>query len=184
MEGRGGGATSPAAEFEAALLPHLEGLFRLARSLMRGNRAEAEDLVQDAVLRAFQAYPRFQPGTNLRAWLFRILRNSYVDLLRRKGHQAELAHLDPVVAGQDPAVEEFRTRVARERAEADLESALAQLPAAHRLTLLLVDGEGLRYEEAAEIMECPIGTVRSRVHRSRHLLRQHLLRIWRARASS
>ena len=184
MGGPEGGAGASPAEFEAALLPHLESMFRLARSLMRGNRADTEDLGQDAVLRAFQAFPRFRPGTNLRAWLFRILRNSYVDLLRRKGRQAELADLEEASAEHDPAVEEFRAQAARERAEADLESALAQLPAEHRLTLLLVDGEGMRYEEAAEVMECPIGTVRSRVHRGRHLLRQYLLEIWRGRAPS
>ncbi|MBI2154204.1 MAG: sigma-70 family RNA polymerase sigma factor [Candidatus Rokubacteria bacterium] len=79
------------AEFESAVFPHLEAMARLARSLLRGNQADAQDLVQDAALRAFRAFPRFQPGTNLRAWLFRILRNTYVDLLRRKGRRAELA---------------------------------------------------------------------------------------------
>lgn len=184
MGGPEGGAGASRAEFEAALLPHLPSMLRLARSLMRGNQADAEDLVHDAVLRAFQAFPRFQPGTNPRAWLFQILRNSYVDLLRHRGRQAELADLEEVSAEHDPAVEEFRAQAARERAEADLESALNQLPAEYRLTLLLVDGEGMRYEEAAEVMECPVGTVRSRVHRGRHLLRQHLLQLWRARASS
>jgi RNA polymerase sigma-70 factor (ECF subfamily) len=156
------------AEFEAALLPHLEAMARLARFLMRGNRADAEDLVQDAVLRAFQAFPRFQPGTNLRAWLFRILRNTYVDLLRKRGRHAEVMDLEEMAPEDDPAVEEFRAQVAREGTEADLEAALAQLPAELRIALLLVDGEGLHYDEVAQILECPVG---------------QLLEIWRREAS-
>lgn len=166
------------------MLPHLEAMSRLARFLMRGNPADAEDLVQDAVLRAFEAFPRFQPGTNVRAWLFRILRNTYVDLLRRRGHQAELIGLAAEVPESGSAVEEFRAQVARERAEADLEVALAQLPVELRMALLVVDGEGMRYDEVAEVMDCPIGTVRSRLHRARRLLRQQLLEIWRRKATS
>lgn len=172
------------AEFEASVLPHLEAMSRLARFLMRGNPADAEDLVQDAVLRAFEAFPRFQPGTNVRAWLFRILRNTYVDLLRRRGHQAELIDLAAEAPESGSAVEEFRVQAARERAEADLEVALAQLPVELRMALLLVDGEGMRYDEVAEVMDCPIGTVRSRLHRARRLLRQQLLEIWRRKATS
>ncbi len=171
----------PGLRFEAAVLPHLQALSRLGRFLMRGNRAEAEDLVQDTMLRAFQAYPRFQPGTNLRAWLFRILRNTYVDLLRRRGRQAELAESLDMAPESARAIEEFQAQAVRERSEADMEVALAQLPAELRLALLLVDGEGMRYDEVAEAMDCPVGTVRSRLHRGRRLLRQRLLEIWRTR---
>lgn len=150
------------AEFESAVFPHLETMARLARSLLRGNQADAEDLVQDAALRAFRAFPRFQPGTNLRAWLFRILRNTYVDLLRRKGRRAELAESLETAPENDLAFEEFRAQATRERAEADLEAVLSQLPAELRMVLLLVDGEGMRYDEVAEVMECPVGTIRSR----------------------
>ena len=170
-------------EFEAAALPHLEAMFRFARFLMRGSQADAEDLVQDAMLRAFAAFPRFQPGTNIRAWLFRILRNSYVDLLRKRGRQAELAETLEMAGENDPAVDEFRAQVVRERAEADVEAALTRLPAELRMALLLVDGEGMRYDEVAEIMDCPVGTVRSRLHRGRRLLRQRLLELWRSKAS-
>lgn len=165
------------------MLPHLEAMSRLARFLMRGNQADAEDLVQDAIVRAFEAFPRFQAGTNLRAWLFRILRNTYVDLLRKRGRQAELAELDGEIPENSRAVEEFRAEVVRERTGADLEAALAELPAELRLALLLVDGEGMRYDEVAEVMGCPAGTVRSRLHRGRRLLRQQLLEVWRRKAS-
>jgi RNA polymerase sigma-70 factor (ECF subfamily) len=87
-----------------------------------------------------------------------------------------------VVEG-DAAVEEFRAQAACARTEADLEAALANLPAELRLTLLLVDGEGMRYDEVAQIMECPVGTVRSRLHRGRRLLRQQLLALWRRKAN-
>lgn len=170
-------------EFEAVVLPHLEAMLRLARFLMRGNLADAEDLVQDTVLRAFEAFPRFQPGTNLRAWLFRILRNAYVDLLRRRGRQAELTESLAMPQESNFAVDEFRAQAVRERTEADLEVALAELPADLRLALLLVDGEEMRYDEVAEVMECPVGTVRSRLHRGRRLLREQLLKLWRDRAS-
>lgn len=159
-------------------------MFRLARFLMRGNRADAEDLVQDAMLRAFAAFPRFQPGTNFRAWLFRILRNAYVDLLRKRGYRPQAVDLQELGQESDPAVKEFRAQAARERTEADLEAALANLPAELRLALLLVDGEGMRYDEVAQIMECPVGTVRSRLHRGRRLLRQQLLALWRRKANS
>lgn len=183
IHGTWGGAESSRAEFEAAALPHLEAMFRLARFLMRGNRADAEDLVQDAVLRAFEAFPRFRPGTNLRAWLFQILRNTYADLLRRKGRQAELNDSIEAASESGPALEEFRAQATRSRAEADVEAALAQLPAELRVALLLVDGEGMRYDEVAEVMDCPVGTVRSRLHRGRRLLRQQLLQVWREKAS-
>lgn len=183
MAEEGGGRLSPRADFEAAVLPHLDGLFRLARFLMRGDTAAAEDLAQEAVLRAFQAFPRFQPGTNLRAWLFRILRNSYVDLLRKRGRRLEVADPDELEAENDTAVEEFRAAAARALAEADLENALESLPPELRMAVLLVDGEGFPYDEVAEIMECPVGTVRSRLHRARRLLRQRLLEIWRRKLS-
>jgi RNA polymerase sigma-70 factor (ECF subfamily) len=171
------------AEFESMVLPQLEAMARLARFLLRGNRADAEDLVHDVVLRAFGAFPRFQPGTNLRAWLFRILRNTYVDHLRRHGREGRLLDREVEAPEAGPAVEEFRAEARRERSAADLEAALDRLPAELRMVLLLVDGEGMRYEEVAQVMECPIGTVRSRLHRGRRLLRQQLLAIWRGPTS-
>lgn len=176
----GGGAGH---EFECAVLPYLNPLARFARFLMRGNRADAEDLVQEAVLRAFEAFSRFQRGTNLRAWLFRILRNTYVDRLRRQGRERRLIDRDADAPETGPAVEEFQSRARRECSAADLEAALGELPGELRMVLLLVDGEAMRYEEVAQVMECPVGTVRSRVHRGRRLLRQTLLETWRGQAS-
>jgi RNA polymerase sigma-70 factor (ECF subfamily) len=106
-----------------------------------------------------------------------------VDLLRRKGRQAERNDSIEAASESGPALEEFRAQAARSRAEADVEAALAQLPAELRVALLLVDGEGMRYDEVAEVMDCPVGTVRSRLHRGRRLLRQQLLQVWREKAS-
>lgn len=178
----GATGSSVRGEFESMVLPHLDAMVRLARFLMRGNRAEAEDLVQDAVLRAFEAFPRFQRGTNLRAWLFRILRNTYVDRLRRHGRERELIDRGADAPETGSALRDFQAQARRECSAADLEAALDQLPTELRLGLLLVDGEEMRYEEVAQVMECPVGTVRSRLHRGRHLLRQQLLDIWRSQA--
>lgn len=172
------------AKFESAVLPFLGAMARLARFLLRGNRADAEDLVQDAVLRAFQAFPRFEPGTNLRAWLFRILRNTHVDRLRRSGREKQLIDREAEVPESGPDVEEFLAHARRDCSAADLEAALERLPAELRVALLLADGEGMRYDEVAHVMECPVGTVRSRLHRGRHLLRRQLLEVWGSRASS
>lgn len=171
------------AQFESAVLPVLGAMARLARFLLRGNRADAEDLVQDAVLRAFQAFPRFEHGTNLRAWLFRILRNTYADRLRRSGREKQLVDRDAEVPESGPDVEEFLAQARRDCSAADLEAALERLPAELRLVVLLVDGEGMRYDEVAQVMDCPVGTVRSRLHRGRRLLRQQLREIWRLEAS-
>ncbi len=183
MNDNGSAGQFARADFESRVLPQLEAITRLARHLLRGNRADAEDLVHDAVLRAFDAFPRFQPGTNLRAWLFRILRNTYVDRLRRHGRESQLIDREAQVPESGPAVAEFLAQARRDCSAAELEAALEQLPAELRLVLLLVDGEGMRYEEVAHVMECPIGTVRSRLHRGRRLLRQQLLEMWRGQAS-
>jgi RNA polymerase sigma-70 factor, ECF subfamily len=125
-------------EFEDLVLPHLEALARLARFLVPQNRAEAEDLVQGALLRAYTAFPRFQPGTNLRAWLFRILRNTWVELLRRQGRAADA--LTELGWESLPTSEALRAEAARAASEADVEAALGRLPGDLRVALLLVDG--------------------------------------------
>lgn len=173
-------ALTPGREaFEAVALPHLEAVLRFALSLMRGHRGDAEDLAQETFLRAFASFPRFEAGTNVRAWLFRILRNAYVDLLRRRGREPEAEGEEHSEEANRLAAAEFRARAARERAAADLEAALARLPVELRTVILLADGEGMPYAEIAQVMECPMGTVRSRLHRARRLVRQHLLAIWR-----
>jgi RNA polymerase sigma-70 factor, ECF subfamily len=135
---------------------------------MTHNAADAEDLVQETFLRAYRAFDRFTPGTNIRAWLFTILYRVRTDALRRTGRSPETVELE----GEGPGV------AARQEVQAqvgtDLARALAGLPELFRAAVLLRDGEGLTYEEIARVMEVPIGTVMSRIHRGRALLRAAL----------
>jgi len=164
------------------VLIHLDALHHVALRLTR-NRAEAEDIVQEAFVRAFRSFHRFNPGTNCRAWLFTILRNVFLNRLRSQGREvpeAEMSGLDQAEAMVDTHVganpeERFLQTVLH----GDVDRALMTLPLAFRETVLLVDIEGLTYREVAEIVGCPIGTVMSRLSRGRALLRRALVRFAR-----
>jgi RNA polymerase sigma-70 factor (ECF subfamily) len=160
----------------AEALGHADALFRLAYHLA-GNETDAEDLVQDTFARAFGATARFSEGTNLKAWLFRILRNAYIDDYRR-------ARANPVEGGfddddprllapqellrDDQELERLRKVVAE-----DIEAALATLSPDAR-TIVLLELEGLTESELAGVLGCPLGTVKSRLMRARLALRQKL----------
>ncbi len=173
-------------EFEEVALVHLDALYRFALRLTH-NRAEAEDLVQEACLRAFLSFHRFNPGTNCRAWLFTILRHIFLNRLPRAGRErpegdAALREVAPDGApGQarvvgNPEEEFFQTVL-----HGDVDRALKALPLVFREAVVLADLEGLSYKEAGEALGCPIGTVMSRLSRGRHLLRQALARYARER---
>ena len=165
--------------FEAEVLPHLDAAYRLAR-ILSGRQDEAEDLVQEACLRAFAGFGGYQRGTNARAWLLTILRRVYLNDRRRLRAQPLLLSLGrPNDAGEllDPADTEApgpEEQALRNLDRATVLAALAQLPEAYRSALALVDLEGLRYAEAAAVLECPPGTVMSRLHRGRQQLAQRL----------
>jgi len=132
---------------------------------MTHNAADAEDLVQETFLRAYRAFDSFAAGTDIRAWLFTILHRVRTDALRRRGRAPQTVELD----AEGPAVaprQENQVQVG-----VDLERALAALPETFRTAVLLRDHEGLSYEEIAGVMDVPIGTVMSRIHRGRALLR-------------
>jgi RNA polymerase sigma-70 factor (ECF subfamily) len=159
-------------------LVHLDALYHVALRLTR-NRAEAEDVVQEACLRAFRAFDRFDPGTNCRAWLFTILRNVFLNRVRSQGREVletEVGSLDAVEAAVDSRVErgspeeEFLQTVLH----GDVDRAIKALPLAFREAVVLVDLEGLSYREAAEVLRCPLGTVMSRLFRGRAHLRRAL----------
>lgn len=150
----------------AALMPHLRAF---ARSLTAGNAALADDLVQDTLLKALEAQSQFQPGTNLKAWMFTILRNQHLSLMRRKRTRNEVPDDDIELLGSVPAFQESRLEVAAFR------RAFAELGPDHRTVLVLVCIHGLPYDEVAEIMDCEVGTVKSRVNRARSALKRMLL---------
>lgn len=153
-------------------LGHLDALYATARRLTR-NPAAAEDLVQDTYVKAFRNRRRFQPGTNLRAWLFAILHNTFLnDVRRQKGSPVEVD--DETVAraaDRRPAPEPTPEEALIARASAaEVDAALASLPEAFRMAVWLRDAQELSYAEIAEVLQVPVGTVMSRISRGRRLL--------------
>ncbi|MFQ5898874.1 MAG: sigma-70 family RNA polymerase sigma factor [Candidatus Methylomirabilia bacterium] len=160
-------------EFHRQALSHLDALYNLAVYLTR-NGAEAEDLVQETYLRAFRFSHRFQRGTNLKAWMFQILRNTFLTFYHEREREPPISEErmtdEPAPMFHDAPVED-RASV---EAHADLGRALARLPEEFRTVLLLAEVEELRLEEVAQIMGCPVGTVKSRVFRAKERLREIL----------
>jgi RNA polymerase sigma-70 factor (ECF subfamily) len=158
-------------------LSHLDALYNLARWLTR-DPAEAEDLVQEAYLRAIRAAHQFQPGTNLRAWLFQILRNTFFSLYKRKARGPEV--MDPAVldgmapSGGAARPDDRLAGPADGTAGLDLTAALNRLPEEYRTVVLLADLEEFSMGEIAAILECPVGTVKSRLFRARGILKELL----------
>ena len=167
--------------FTEEALSHMDAMYGVACRLTR-NPTEAEDLVQDALVKAMRARDQFHAGTNLKAWMFRILTNTFINKYRRGGLERSLFEgpdADPLADGwvsastmrqlRDPEQIALRPIVAGEVAKA-----LDALPAEFKLAVILCDVEEFSYEEIAEIMGCPIGTVMSRLHRGRKLLQKSL----------
>jgi RNA polymerase sigma-70 factor (ECF subfamily) len=163
-------------------LVHLDALYHVALRLTR-NRAEAEDVVQEAFLRAFRSFNRFNPGTNCRAWLFTILRNVFLNRVRAQGREVlegEMGGLDQAEVMADTHAETNpEERFLQTVLHGDVDRALTTLPLAFRETVMLVDIEGLTYREVADVVGCPMGTIMSRLSRGRQLLRRSLVRFAR-----
>jgi RNA polymerase sigma-70 factor (ECF subfamily) len=165
--------------FEALALPHLEAVARFARSLTRGG-AEADDLVQETYLNALRYWKTFVPGHDPRVWLFAICRNEFVHLRRAQGRIIEsdeedldampavLGHIEAWREGLGALFDQIDVRPAIERA-------VDTLPEPHRSVLVIVDVEGRTYDEAATILDVPIGTVRSRLFRARRAIQGALI---------
>jgi RNA polymerase sigma-70 factor, ECF subfamily len=166
--------------FEAEALPLLPGMHAAARHLTR-NASDAQDLVQEAYLRAYRGFARFEPGTNLRAWLHRILMNTFINDHRKRRRRPELIlgagsdhgslYWRTVEGDPEPSAEDL---VLASLPEEAVQAALASLPAQFRLAVLLADVQGLSYKEIAELAGVPIGTVMSRLHRGRRALSKQL----------
>jgi RNA polymerase sigma-70 factor (ECF subfamily) len=169
-------------EFEREALVHLDSLYGAAYRLTRNPR-DAEDLVQDAVLRAYRFWDSFEKDSNCKAWLLRILTNTFINEYQRKKRSREV--LDAAAAEQDATdgvlvhagaqLQRDAEQVLVERSVSDdVQRALEALPDDFRTAVVLCDIEGLSYKEIAEIMECPVGTVMSRLFRGRRLLQGSL----------
>jgi len=165
------------AEFERVALPQLSHIYTSAFYLTR-DKTEAEDLVQETYLRALRFFDKFQPGTNCRAWLLSILRNLFINRYRQKRKEPEKVDWEKIEQVYESMVQQGE-KAERDNPENQLisrlmdeevERALRELSEEYRMAIVLVDIEELSYEEAAKVMECAIGTVRSRVSRGRRML--------------
>ena len=161
-------------------MTHLDHLYRVAFYLVR-NRDEAQDIVQETCVRAFDSHQQFTPGTNMKAWLTRILYNLFFDQYQRKKRMVSIDEKDDTagvgldywakLAGENPGPEKQLLNL---ELNAKIQDALGRIPEEFRAAIILVDMGDFSYAEAAGIMSCPIGTVRSRLSRGRRLLHEFL----------
>ncbi|MBK9793442.1 MAG: sigma-70 family RNA polymerase sigma factor [Sphingobacteriales bacterium] len=165
--------------FEDELLPHADALYNFAYHLTY-NEEDANDLVQDTFMKAFRFINSFDSGTNAKAWLFKILKNGFINEYRRKKKEPSKVDYEDIIAYQD--ADEDKGGVAFDLREDifdgmmgdEITIALNSLPIDFKTVILLCDIEGFTYEEIAKIIDIPIGTVRSRLHRARNMLKESL----------
>jgi RNA polymerase sigma-70 factor (ECF subfamily) len=172
------------AQFSDLAMEYMPALYTAALRMTR-NPADAEDLVQETYLKAYRAFASFESGTNLKAWLYRILTNTYINTYRAKQRRPDIADVEDVEdlylyhrlsgeqsaslgrSAEDEALDRFT--------DTDVKAAIESLPDSFRMAVLLADVEGFSYKEIAEITEVPIGTVMSRIHRGRKALQKALV---------
>jgi RNA polymerase sigma-70 factor (ECF subfamily) len=178
------------ARFADQAMEHMPGLFTAAMRMTR-NRADAEDLLQETYLKAYRAFGGFTEGTNIRAWLYRILTNTYINIYRAKKRRPDESDIEDVEdlylyrrlgggeasklgrSAEDEVLDHFT--------DGDVKAAIEALPEQFRIAVLLADVEGFQYKEIAEILDIPIGTVMSRLHRGRKALQKSLFDFGRER---
>ncbi|WP_376784160.1 sigma-70 family RNA polymerase sigma factor [Demequina capsici] len=168
-------------DFETEALSYMDQLYAAALRMTR-NGADAEDLVQETYAKAFAAQDKFAPGTNLKAWLYRIQTNAFINTYRKKQREPKRSDAEAVEDWQLAAAAEHTSSGLASAEDAALDSigdseikrALAELSDDFRMAVYLSDVEGFAYKEIAEIMDTPVGTVMSRLHRGRKLLREKL----------
>lgn len=177
--------------FASLLSAHQEKLYRVAYR-MTGHHEDAQDLLQDALLEAFRSFKKFQRGTYFEKWLYRIMTNTFIDRQRRAKRVGWVQSLDAPVSGADDDGEIAGREVAdwdsdparaalRNTFDEPIQKALDALQPEFRMVLILSDVEEFSYEEISEMMGTPVGTVRSRLHRARAAVKQHLSRKGRSR---
>ncbi|GJQ63335.1 MAG: RNA polymerase sigma factor RpoE [Melioribacteraceae bacterium] len=162
-------------DFEEEALPHMDALYNFALK-MTGDSDTADDLIQDTYMKAFKFFDKFEKGTNCKAWLFRILKNSYINDYRKQSKEPDKVDYDDIenfyenikaneIKSSHLVHDDFSKLM-----DDDISEAITTLPEDFRTVIILSDIEGFTYEEIAEFVDCPIGTVRSRLHRARKML--------------
>ena len=166
-------------DFEREAIPHNDILYNYALR-MTANPDDAKDLVQETFLKAYRFWDKYEKGTNIRAWLFRIMKNSYINRYRKEKKEPATVDYDEIqnfyntirYESSDP--NDLQEKIFGGLLEDDVARAIESLPEDFRTVIILCDIEGLMYEEIAEFVDSPIGTVRSRLHRGRKMLRDKL----------
>lgn len=172
-------------EFARQAMPHANTMYAVALR-MTGNDKEAEDLVQDAMLRSFRFFEKFTPGTNLKAWLIKVMTNIFLNRLKRIARRPAMVEFDAIEdlvgeVDEDWADISSTQKDFREYLDENVANALDELPVEYRVPVLLMAIDGFSYREIAEAMECPVGTVMSRLYRGRRMLERRLLSYARGR---
>jgi RNA polymerase sigma-70 factor (ECF subfamily) len=166
-------------DFRSEMLPHLDAMYNFALRLTM-EPTDAEDLVQDTIVKAYRFFSSYEKGTNAKAWLFRILKNSYINNYRKKSKRPNEVDFDDVstfyetIRADQTDTSDLEERLYRDMLDDTVTKALEDLPEDFRSVVLLCDVEGFTYEEIANMLDVPIGTIRSRLHRGRNLLRATL----------
>lgn len=168
------------AAFEELVQRHQTQIYRVAYRLT-GNHDDAEDLAQEAIVEAFRAFDRYEPGTYFDRWLYRIMSRTYIDTVRRRNRRPFVSLDAPMSAEGDPLIsvlgdssQDPQQLTDTRDLDGAIQSALDRLPEEFRTAVILADIEGLSYDEVALAVRCPVGTVRSRLHRARQMLRAAL----------
>lgn len=173
-------------EFKREALPHSDLLYNYALR-MTNNPADSDDLLQETFLKAYRFWDKYEKGTNIRAWLFRIMKNSYINRYRKESKEPDTVDYDEVqniyatIRDEGTDSGSLQETLERNLLGDEVADAITSLPEEFRTVVILCDIEGLSYEEIAEFVDCPLGTVRSRLHRGRKLLRMKLVEYAKSR---